>query len=188
MMKNRKGLVGKAASIFVTCKGRRTWMRLLPVIAVASTLMTASCSSIDCPLNSLVFTQYQLLTAAGKADTLADTLTISTKRTDGGDSVLINKNAGTTEFSLPISYSQPQDVFYFEMKDTVTKAVAYDTVTVTKEDKLHFESADCSPSYFHKITAVSSTHNVIDSVVIINPEVNYDTSKKHFRIYFRHRS
>ena len=188
MRKNLKGLVGNAARMFLVGNGRRVWMRLLPVSAVTLSVVAVSCSSIDCPLNSLVFTQYQLMTSAGKVDTLADTLTISTKRTDGGDSVLIDKNTGTTEFSLPISYSQPQDVFYFEMKDTVTKAVAYDTVMVTKEDKLHFESADCSPSYFHKITSVSSTHNVIDSVVIINPDVNYDTSKKHFRIYFRHRS
>ena len=93
----------------------------------------------------------------------------------------------TTEFSLPISYAHPQDVFFFEMIDTLTKATTYDTVTVTKEDHEHFESVDCSPSYFHTITAVSSTNHAIDSIVLIYPDVNYDTSRKHFNIYFRHR-
>lgn len=164
-------------------------MHTLPVCLVAFILLAASCSSIDCPMNSLVYTQYQLMNAGtGKVDTLADTLTISTTRTDGNDSVLINRNVKTTEFSLPISYAQPQDIFYFETIDTVLKATTLDTVTVTKENRPHFESVDCSPAYFHTITAVSTTHNAIDSVVIKNPDVNYDTSKKHFYIYFKHRN
>lgn len=157
---------------------------LFTVIAVSIT----ACSSIDCPLNSLVYTQYQLRNAAGLVDTLYDTLTISTQRAiDGNDSVLVNRNVKTTEFSLPISYAHPQDVFFFETIDTLTKATTYDTVTVTKEDRPHFESVDCSPAYFHTITGVSCTNNAIDSIVINYPDVNYDTSRKHFNIYFKHR-
>ena len=157
-------------------------------LALMTMLAAGSCSSVDCPLNSLVYTQYQLRTATGTADTLYDTLTISTKRIiDGNDTVLINRNVRTTEFSLPISYAQPQDIFYFETTDTVTKAATIDTVTVTKTDMPHFESVDCTPTYFHTITAVSSTDNAIDSIVIIHPDVDYDTSKKHFNIYFKHR-
>ena len=148
-------------------------MRALPLCFIAMLLLAASCSSIDCPLNSLVYTQYQLMTPEGRVDTLADTLTIYTKRvTDGSDSVLINRNVRTTEFSLPISYSQAQDVFYFETIDTVTKVTTTDVVTITKEDHPHFESVDCAPLY---------------SIVIINPDVSYDTSKKHLYIYFKHR-
>ena len=163
-------------------------LSLLPAVIVVIMLTgLAACSSIDCPLNSLVYTQYQLMNAAGRVDTLADTLTISTKRTDGNDSVLINRSVRTTEFSLPISYSQPQDVFFVETIDTLTKTVTLDTITVEKIDRPHFESVDCSPSYFHTITAVGTTHNAIDSVVINNPDVDYDTSRKHFNIYFKHR-
>ena len=114
-------------------------MRALPLCFIAMLLLAASCSSIDCPLNSLVYTQYQLMTPEGRVDTRADTLTIYTKRgTDGSDSVLINRNVRTTEFSLPISYSQAQDVFYFETIDTVTKETTTDVVTITKEDHPHF--------------------------------------------------
>ena len=159
----------------------------LPLYLFALLLLSASCSSVDCPLNSLVYTQYQLMTLGGEVDTLSDTLTITTARTDGADSVLINRNVNTTEFALPISYAQPQDVFFFEMKDTLTGAITYDTVTVVKENRPHFESVDCSPLYFHTLTAVSTTHNAVDSVVIKNPDVTYDTSKKHIYIYFKHR-
>ncbi|MDO4159784.1 MAG: DUF6452 family protein [Prevotellaceae bacterium] len=166
------------------CNKRSINMLRLLYICILSMLISA-CSSIDCPLENLVYTQYQLLNSSGTADTIkADTLTITTTKLEGSDSVLINKNVNTTEFSLPISYSQPQDVFYFELRDTLSN-VTYDTITVSKTDKIHFESVDCTPSYFHTIDGVSYTTNAIDSIVIINSEVNYDTSKKHFSIYFK---
>lgn len=164
----------------------RPTMLALPLYFFTLLLTTVACTSIDCPLNSLVYTQYQLMNAAGKVDTLADTLTIFTTRVDGNDSVLINRNVKTTEFALPISYTQNQDIFFFETKDTVYKVTRLDTVTIEKENMPHFESVDCSPSFFHKITSVSCTHNAIDSIVINNHDVNYDTSKKHFLIYFKH--
>lgn len=150
-------------------------------------LTTVSCSSIDCPMNTLVYTQYQLRNAAGAVDTLRDTLTVSTVRTDGSDSVLINRDINVTEFSLPISYTGTQDIFYIETTDTLTRRPTLDTITVTKENTPHFESVDCSPTFFHTLTGVSCTHNAIDSVVIIHPDVDYDTSRKHFNIYFKHR-
>lgn len=177
----------------VTTKASRKARRLLrpslaalPLYFITLLITTAACSSIDCPLNSLVHTQYQLMTPDGKVDTLADTLTIFTNRVDGNDSVLINRSVNTTEFSLPISYAQNQDVFFIETKDTLYKTTKLDTVTVEKENKPHFESVDCAPAFFHKITSVSCTHNAIDSITINNQDVNYDTSKKHFFIYFKH--
>lgn len=153
-----------------------------------SLFLAASCSSIDCPLNNLVYTNWQLLGADGTEYILADTLTISTKRTDGNDSVLINRDVNISSFSLPISYSQAEDVFFFETKDSLGNAAILDTVTVAKEDMPHFESVDCSASFFHELTGVSHTRNAIDSIVINYPAVNYDTSKKHLFIYFRHRN
>lgn len=160
---------------------------LLFISFSTSLLIAVSCSSIDCPLNNLVYTNWQMLDADGNAYVLADTLTISTNRTDGSDSVLINRDVNASAFSLPISYSQAEDIFFFEMKDSLGNEAVTDTVAVAKEDLPHFESVDCSPSFFHKITSVSHTRNAIDSIVINYPDVNYDTSKKHLYIYFRHR-
>ncbi|MCD8297681.1 MAG: DUF6452 family protein [Prevotella sp.] len=165
-------------------KARR--LMLLPLYLFVPLLFVTACSGVDCPLDSLVYTQYQLLKANGQTDTLTDTLTVTTTKVTGMDSVLLNRQTNATEFSLPISYTSPQDVFYFYMTDT-SGVMRTDIVTITKEDHPHFESIDCSPSYFHTITSVSCTHNNIDSIVIINPEVNYDTSLKHFSIYFKHR-
>lgn len=159
--------------------------RIIPGMA-AALLIASACSSIDCPLNNLVYTSYALYDSDGRKDTLRDTLTISTDRTDGSDSVIINRDTRVTGFSLPISHAHPQDVFFVEVKGE--NSFTYDTLTVSKENTPHFESVDCGPSFFHTITGVECTNNAIDSVVINNRDVNYDTSKKHFHIYFKHRN
>ena len=139
---------------------------------VVAILSAVACSSIDCPLNNRVYTRYSLRTPDGEVDTLKLYTTISTNRTDGSDSVLVNKDENITSISLPISNAQPRDSFF----------------VVSKDSRMHFESTDCAPSYFHNITDVSTTHHAIDSVVVKNHEVNYDTSKNNFYIYFTPRN
>ena len=149
-------------------------MRKIIPFVVFMVLAMVGCTSLDCPLNNTVYTKYKLM---GDNKTLKDTLTISTKKIEGTDSVLINKDVNVDSFSLPMSYSQNEDVLLFK-----------DTVTVSKENRSHFESVDCSPSFFHTITDVKTTHNYIDSIVINQKEVNYDASKAHFYIYFGNRN
>lgn len=156
-------------------------MRASFITLVAGLLLMAGCSSIDCPLNNTAHVNYRL---AGLVTTLADTLTISTTKTTGEDSVLINRDVDVDSFLLPMSYTQPQDIFYVELRDTLGN-VTVDQVTVTKEDHPHFESVDCNPSYFHTITGVTWTTERIDSIVINNPEVTYDATHPHLLIYFR---
>lgn len=147
-------------------------------------LAMVGCTSLDCPLNNTTYTKYRLM---GNITTLNDTMTISTTKTEGTDSVLINKDVKVDSFILPMSYHQPEDVFYFEIKNQENQ-VFKDTVTVKKEDFSHFESVDCNPAFFHTITEVKTTHNLIDSIVINNKDVNYDASKAHFYIYFGNRN
>lgn len=149
------------------------------MLIVVITLMVG-CTSLDCPLNNTIYTKYKL---QGNITTLNDTLTISTTKQKGVDSVLINKDVKVDSFMLPISYKQPEDVLYFEIANQEGQ-VYHDTVVVKKENYSHFESVDCSPSFFHTITGVETTHNLIDSIVINHKEVNYDASKAHFYIYF----
>lgn len=162
----------------------RNKMRKIIPFVVFMVLAMVGCTSLDCPLNNTVYTKYKLM---GDNKTLKDTLTISTKKIEGTDSVLINKDVKVDSFSLPMSYSQNEDVLFFEIH-TLSKQVFKDTVTVSKENRSHFESVDCSPSFFHTITDVKTTHNYIDSIVINQKEVNYDASKAHFYIYFGNRN
>lgn len=148
-------------------------------------IIAAACSSVDCPVQNTVYTVYKLYGDDGKEATLSDTLTISTTRRDGKDSVLLNRSLNTKTFNLPISYTDAEDTLFFEVKDSV--ATLTDTVYVSKDNIPHFESVDCSASFFHNITGVRWTRNAIDSIAINKKSVNYDPGTEHFHIYFKSR-
>lgn len=156
--------------------------KIIPII-FASIMVMAGCTSLDCPLNNTVYSKYKL---QGDITRLTDTLTISTPRRTGIDSVIVNRNVNIDSILLPMSYSQPADTFFFETRDTLKRAYL-DTVIVRKEDYPHFESVDCSPSFFHTITGIETTHHRIDSISINCKEVTYDETKPHFYIYFGYR-
>ncbi len=157
-------------------------MRKITVL-LALLAVIVSCTTIDCPLNNSVYARYRL---AGDVTTLGDTLTISTTRTAGSDTVLLNKALGVDSFNLPLSYQHAQDVFYIDIRPQGA-ARTLDTVTVSKTNEPHFESVDCASSVFHTLTGVSSTHHRIDSIAIQNPQVTYDAAKAHLLIYFKAR-
>ena len=171
-------------------------MRLLPFYLFTILLFLEACTSIDCPVQNLVYTNYALKKADGTPDTLnKDTMWVWTQRVDGTDTVISRQQQGNLElnyfygpsastFSLPISYTQPEDVLWVLVR-SASGTDYIDTIRIKKENYPHFESVDCQASYFHKITSVSSTHNIIDSLVIKKPDVNYDASVTHFHLYLK---
>ena len=168
---------------------------LVAFFILHSSFFFSGCTQIDCPAQNRVYTVYQLKKANGTTDTLRrDTLWVWSTRIDGTDTMISRKVNGTLElnyfngstattFDLPISYTQPEDVLYMLLKNS--KNTYLDTVRIKKENIAHFESVDCQAAYFHMITAVACTHNVIDSIVINNPYVNYDASNAHFKLYLK---
>ena len=154
--------------------------RWLCVVAVFSSIVLSSCSSIDCPVQNTVSVQYEIRDKAGKALSITDSLSVVTTRNDGKSTVL-NRLIGRSSFSLPISYSHPEDILFFCFKDSVKTVV--DTVWIKKDDIPHFESVDCSASFFHELKEVRHTHNAIDSLVLINTSVTYDVQTIHFYLY-----
>ena len=159
-------------------------LRRVFVVLLTSLAILTACTSLDCPLNNMVYTTYVVYNSDGARDTLHDTLTVTTMSLEGYEVTALNLEAGIDSFTLPISYTLDEDVFYFNLRDT-TGNEWDDTVSVSKTNTEHFESIDCSPSYFHTLTGVTFTQNAIESIVINDSEVNYDTTKKHFLIYFK---
>lgn len=142
-----------------------------------------SCSSIDCPVNNVVATRYRFYNTDGDSLVLMDTLTVTSVRKDGTDTVLLNRNVGKATFELPVSYSHPEDILVLHVYNR--RMSIRDTVWVKKDDIPHFESVDCNASFFHQLTGVHYTTNFIDSIVIKNPKVDYDKTTIHFHIYPR---
>ena len=158
-------------------------MRKIVAPALLS-LAVCACTTIDCPLNNTVYSKYDLTDAAGRTDTLHDTLTVTTARnSDGQDTVVLNRAVGITSFSLPMSYAGEEDVMTFTLKSKEGN-VTTDVVKVAKTNQPHFESTDCSPSFFHTVGNVSYSTNAIDSIVVTDHNVDNNANKTHFKIYF----
>ncbi|MBQ8098238.1 MAG: hypothetical protein IJ244_01805 [Bacteroidaceae bacterium] len=153
-------------------------------------LILASCSSTDCPLNNTVSMQIGFYTSeTGLKTNIADTLSI---RTGGRKSVtLLNRGWNFNNISLPMGYVQPTDTLLFLFRTEAGSVT--DTVLITHTNDPHFVSLDCSTALFHTITSVKvssrqPTENfptVIDSIIIANPEVNYDETE-NLKIYLGH--
>ena len=138
-----------------------------------------ACSTIDCPLQSSISVQYVVRDKAGKELSLKDSLTVISNR-QNGDTVILNRLYQKSSFSLPISYSHPEDILFFHFKDNDT--IVADTVWLKKDDYPHFESVDCNAAFFHEITDVRHTQHYIDSLVLRYRSVNYDQTNIHFRL------
>lgn len=165
--------------------GNWTSGRLMPCVVMslsAFVFLLFSCVSLDCPVNNTVECYYSLEKSTGGTDTLGvDTLWVSSPLNDENDEVvLVNRLCGSkaTKFSIPVSHTKPMDLVCLLVKDTIGTEWL-DTIRVYKENYPHFESVDCKASYFHKLTGISSTNRIIDSVSIIKQEINYDASTPH---------
>lgn len=153
--------------------------------------VVSSCSSIDCPVENTVSIQYEIRDKDGNELAITDSLSVVTMRKDSfyvdvtallnSDDVTLNKLVGKSAFSLPVSYSHPEDILFFCFSDTARTVV--DTVWIKKDDIPHFESVDCPAAFFHRLTGVRHTRNAIDSLVLINTSVDYDTQRVHFHLY-----
>lgn len=148
-------------------------------------LLLSACTSIDCPVQNLVYTVYRVYDGE-QPDTLGDTLTVKTLRANGKDTILLNHAVRQTVFELPVSYQRPVDTLVFCFSDTLG-VKTFDTVWVKKQDIPHFESVDCSANFFHELEAVRSTHQRIDTITINRTSVDYDLSVAHFLIRFKAR-
>lgn len=145
---------------------------------IGTFLLLAACSEIDCPVTNGVLSNYVV-----QGQRLSDTLTISAIRSGQPDTVLLNRQTNSATFSLPMSYNKEADSLRFIFTDTLGRTTT-DTLIVYKNNISHFESIDCSPTFFHTLTSVSAKGHRISQVEINNPNVDYDGTKENIYIRF----
>lgn len=142
-----------------------------------------SCNSSGCPLNNTVYSTYgfyAVIEGKEEAVQIQDTMTV---KAYGTDSILINRLTGQNTMELPISYNAPTDTLCLEFTNA-NGLLRTDTIWLDKENYPHYESPECPASMFHMVTRIRYTRNLIDSVLVVNPNLNYNASE-NFKIYFR---
>lgn len=157
------------------------------ICATATAIVAASCTSNDCPLNntvSLICGFYN--SNDGSAISIGNTLTVTLR-----DSIILNRSIGASTIALPMSYSAETDTLVFVYSPVDSIAGISDTLTLSKTNQAHFISLECGTKVFHTITAVNHTlrtadkihRYAIDSIVVSNPNVNFD-GQENLKIYY----
>ena len=142
------------------------------------------CTSVDCSMNNSVAGVYAFLPA--RNDSLGNwndsSLTVVVKGVEGEDTIM-NKKAISSNFSLPVSYTQDVDEFRFLLQDTSYNTVAVDTIRIRKNNEPIFEGVDCALRYHHKVLSVTTTKHFLDSIKVNNDYISNDLTKVHFSLY-----
>ena len=160
-------------------QGCRYIYRLLSTFLII--IGMASCSGEDCPINNTVMGKMTFYNQHGDAVSINAILSVSAVRPQG-DSVILNQKTLASEVNIPLSYKHETDTFVF-CYDFNGTTILYDSLYISHTNTPTLVSIDCGTAMFHSITSVSSTHHLIDTLILKSPEVNYDERENIQVIY-----
>ena len=86
-----------------------------------------------------------------------------------GDTILI-KNSTTNELHLPLRVSTERTLWRLTFMTTDSIFVS-DTITFAYRPIEYFANVECGAMYYFDLQQVTTTHNIIDSVRVVNPRV-----------------
>lgn len=164
------------------------WLRnlLLKVITACSLV---ACSNIDCPLdNQVVMTLAFFNSSSGVPLSISDSLSVYGLQ-NGKEEILFNRGISLKSITLPLNQASDKDTLLLVFHSD-TESIK-DTLFLRHSRQAHFEAIDCPASIFHHILSsrisariVESKLPIIDSVIISNPNVNYE-DVENIKVFFR---
>lgn len=160
-------------------------MRIRSIISALAfvALFIVGCDSIDCTINNVVALNIAFYDSETKKEvSITDTLNVTA---EGTDSVLYNRGIKVKNIDVPLSYWLDADTLTLDFYNIASDTHHSVTMQVNKENIPHYESPDCPTTMFHQIHSISyttTTTNYVDSVVLVNPSVNYN-GQENIRVY-----
>lgn len=178
-------------------------MKKLPIIILlfltASGYLWQGCSESDCPLSTTSLAHFDLLSSDSHSSvkltsevtitgTTVTDVTVKDTLPDGTitdkvvkDSVLTdtiyNKESDLSSFSLPLSYtSKTTYTIHYNEK-------LKDVIEITHRNIPFISDIECGTMMFYQVENINYTTNSLDSVVIVNPDINNE-EKRNFNIYY----
>jgi hypothetical protein len=105
-----------------------------------------------------------------------DSITVSGQ---GNDSILYNNTKRVSSIKLPLKKFDTETSFEISFNDTI------DIITISyTNNEPHFVSLECGCEVFHTIDTITTTHNYIDYVEVVNREININSQNaENIKIY-----
>lgn len=143
-------------------------------------LLIQSCGESDCSLSTISYARFDFLDSkTQKSVTLTNGATITGIITIN-DTMIVDTvfNRAESYMSVPLSYTN-QTIYVIHYSETLR-----DTIQLTHKNIPFVNDIECGSMMFYQVEEFSYTTNVLDSVILANPEINNE-EKKNFNIYYR---
>ena len=152
------------------------------LLTVLCSLLCTGCDSgYDCALDNIAYNRIKFYTTNefGVEGEYAfpEPLTVSII-INGRDSIVVNYVTNAKELTLPMSYTSECDTVLFNFYDR-----HYDTLYIKHSNIPIYQSMECGVIMHHRLTGITNTTNMIDSMVIKERNVNFDHNE-NIKIYF----
>jgi len=138
-------------------------------------LELASCSKQACYDNTDPVMNASLLASGTGHDTSAVSLIV--RGMTATDTIDFVDAKSVSNFSVPLDPGNDVTIFYIIL-DGVT-----DTAVITYDRTPHLVSAECGYTFVSELTGLSTTHNIIDTILIENNSVNLN-GKRNLHLFY----
>ena len=145
-----------------------------------SCILIQSCGESDCSLSTISYARFDFLDSkTQKAVALTDGAMITGIVTIE-DTMIVDTvfNRAESYMSVPLSYTN-QTMYVMHYSETLR-----DTIRLIHKNIPFVSDIECGSMMFYQVEEFSYTTNVLDSVTLVNPEINNE-EKKNFNIYYR---
>ena len=144
------------------------WLSIiLPTTVFAAMAMILHACSVQPCYEETDPAMNTLLLVSGTGETAkADSLRVYTYRET--DTLKFVSLRGTSTFSVPLDPAEDESVFLITLNGGTDKA------SIRYNRRPHLVSPECGYTIISEITGLSTTHNIIDTLIIENKSVNLD--------------
>lgn len=157
---------------------KKIFILLFPFLV--SCLLIQSCGESDCSLSTTSYARFDFLDGkTQKSVTLTNgamiTGIITIDDTLNVDTVF---NRAESYMSVPLSYTN-QTMYVMHYSENLR-----DTIRLSHKNIPFVSDIECGSMMFYQVEEFTYTTHVLDSVTLVNPEINNE-EKKNFNIYYR---
>lgn len=164
---------------------RSSWLGVLSVVALLAASM-AGCNTSGCLDNQSSIPLAGFYSSESGEAVALDSLDIGgTGAPD--DSLLVKAGTAVSSVYLPLRFSDTSTEFFIRYRypELGIDSPEYDDViSLTYSSEPYFVSEECGAMYRYRITGMSYTTNLIDSVVVTDSLIT-NTDIERLRIYFK---
>lgn len=152
---------------------------------MALSAMLGACNSTGCTDNRSALPLAGFYAAGGDTQISLDSIEIGGVGAPG-DSLLVYAGEAAKEVYLPFRVSRDKTSFfirYMYREQGLDNPAYNDTITFAYDSEPYFASEECGAMYRYRVTSVTHTRHLIDSVEITDSVVT-NVEQERFRIYF----